>query len=86
MSEELDLLLKIYREELHKFQSVNGNKITIEINLTPEFLKTCEERIIDGNQKYGDDWKYKDSLLERDAELYDYLNYTLLDACKRRFI
>lgn len=86
MSEELDLLLKLYREEVEKFKEANGGKITLTIELTPEFLKTCEERIIAGHASYGDDWRYKDNLKERDAETFDYFNYTILHVCKMRMI
>ena len=84
MSEELDALLKMYREEIKKFTEANAGEVVIRIPLTPEFLKVCEERIIRGHEQYGDDWKYKDSLKERDMELFDYVNYTILDACKKR--
>jgi hypothetical protein len=86
MSEDLDFLLKLYKEETDKFIKANNGRITITIELTPEFLKTCESRIIEGHSKYGDDWRYKDNLKERDAETFDYFNYTILDACKKRMI
>lgn len=81
---DLEMLLKMYREERDRFCQSVGGKVVMEIELTPEFLNTCERRIIEGSSKYGDDWKYKDCMAEQQFEVYDYINYILLDACQKR--
>ncbi len=50
------------------------------------FTKKLRQRIIDAHAKYGDDWKTKDCLKERDDEIYDLINYTLMDKCQKDWL
>lgn len=81
----LNELLPIYRAEVRKQLKARGRYMSINIELTDEFLRVCEERIIAGSRKYKDDWKTKDCITERDAEVYDYWNYTILDLVQKSF-
>jgi hypothetical protein len=81
----LSELLPIYRNEVAKRLKSKGRYITINIELTDEFLRVCEERIIAGSKKYGDDWKHKDCIKEVVFEEYDIFNYQILDKCQKIF-
>ena len=59
--------------------------IIIKVELTPEFKKTCRERIVEGHKKYGNDWIHKNNLAELELEKYDVYNYEKLDECQREY-
>jgi hypothetical protein len=46
------------------------------------FSRECRQRLILGGVKYGDDWTYKDKLVEAIPELMDRENYPFLDALR----
>lgn len=81
----LNELLAYYHLARAKFLKQHNDEFVIKIPLTLEFLQTCEERIRAGSRSYGDDWKRKDCIKERDAEVADYFNYSLLDMCQRQY-
>ena len=80
-----DKFLESYRKEVKRFLSYKGHYIPQIICLDDEFLKICEARIMAGRITYGDDWKTKDCLKERQLELYDYFNYTILDELQKKY-
>lgn len=78
-------LLRLYRKEVKKHIETQGKLYTINIYLDKDFLRACEERIIAGHKKYGDDWKRKDNLKEIDFEKFDIFNYMILDRVQREW-
>ena len=75
-------LLPLYDKKVKEHIKKHGRTYTMTVKLTPEFLKYCRARIIEGHKKYGNDWVTKDCLLERLYERYDDFNYTILDKCQ----
>jgi len=49
------------------------------------FVKKLRKRVVDAHAKYGEDWKIKDCLKERDDEIYDLINYTIMDQCQKKW-
>jgi hypothetical protein len=84
MNEKLGVLSQ-YRSKVNEFIKKNGSILPVVIDLSSHFLRKCEERIVAGAVKYGDDWKVKNCLKEREYEVYDYFNYTILDLLQKDF-
>lgn len=82
----LDDLLALYKRKVRDFISHNGIMLKVEIEITPEFYRICENRIIEGHKKYGNDWTKKDCLKELEYEKYDIFNYLILDACQKEWL
>jgi len=80
----LNELLTLYDKEVRRFLRRHPTSYSVTIHLSPSFLKTCRTRIVEGHKKYGSDWKDKDNIKERDAEVFDHFNYTILDKCQHR--
>ena len=86
MKKDLNLLLSLYREEVKHFLLAHPSwKYGVVIRLTPAFLKKAEKRIINAHKKYGNDWKRKNNIKERDLEELDHFNYTILNGCQKRY-
>lgn len=76
-------LLKLYDKKVDEYLKDNGRVYHFNVVLTSDFLKVCRERIISGHERYGDDYKTKDNLMEANYEMYDLFNYLMLDAIQR---
>ena len=72
--QSLDELLKLYDQF-----------VTEEIIKFMKFLSDARQRIIDGHEKYGEDWKEKDNLEEIEFEKLDIFNYEILDRCQKEW-
>jgi len=86
MRDTLNELLTYYYKARAKFLKEYGGEYFIRIPLTFEFLKECEQRIVEGHKKYSTDWITKDNIKEIEFEKKDIVNYLLLDACQKRFL
>lgn len=84
--QSLSELLTYYYEARQGFMQEHGKGYFIRIPLTPDFLRTCEERIIEAHKKYGTDWITKNNIQEIEFEKYDIINYLLLDMCQKKYI
>lgn len=85
MPNNLKKLLNLYRAEVRNYLLDHNRLLIITIKVDDKFLKECEDRIIEGHKKYGDDWKSKDCIREIDFEKFDIFNYKMLDGCQKRY-
>ena len=83
--DSFSVFIRDYHKHTHKLQKECSGIWQVVIELDPDFLEVCEDRIIEGRQKYGDDWKYKDCLKEQMCEVYDHFNYAVLDRMQKEY-
>lgn len=74
-------------DELDKFRAEwYGNGLEETMKFYDEIRGTARQRIRLGHKEYGMDWKRKDHIKELKEELYDSMNYPVLELMKLAYL